>query len=79
MEIKNLIFEGAGVRGLAYAGVVEALEEYQIIDQVDKVGGTSAGAIIALLIALEYDSEALTSIISDTKFQQFNDGKYFLP
>ena len=76
-EIKNLIFEGAGIRGLAYAGVVQSLEEYQVLDQVDKVGGTSAGAIIALLIALEYNSEELTAIISDTKFQQFNDGKYF--
>ena len=76
-QIKNLVFEGAGIRGLAYAGVVRSLEEQEIIEDVENVGGTSAGAIIALLIALEYNSQELTSIISDTEFQQFNDGKYF--
>ncbi len=75
-NIKNLIFEGAGIRGIAYAGVIQSLEQKGVIKNVEKVGGTSAGAIIALLIALEYSSEELTNIISNTKFQKFNDGKF---
>lgn len=75
-EIKNLIFEGGGIRGIAYAGVVQSLEQEGIIKNIEKVGGTSAGAIIALLVALDYSAEEMTSIISDTEFQKFNDGKY---
>ena len=26
-EVKNLVFEGAGIRGIAYAGVIEVLEK----------------------------------------------------
>lgn len=73
-EIKNLVFEGAGMRGLAYAGVIEALETNGIIDQVERVGGTSAGAITAMMISLGYNSEEIRQILSETEFQKFNDG-----
>lgn len=76
IDIKNLIFEGAGIRGIAYAGVIQSLEQQGIITDVEKVGGTSAGALIALLIALEYNADDLTDIISNTKFQKFNDGRF---
>ena len=76
IKIKNIVFEGAGMRGLAYGGVVSSLEQHGIIDDIEKVGGTSAGAIIALLISLDYNSEELTSIIYNTKFRKFNDGKF---
>jgi NTE family protein len=73
-QIKNLVFEGAGMRGLAYAGVVEELEAQGILEGVEKVGGTSAGAITALMIALNYNSNEIQKILSDTEFQNFNDG-----
>lgn len=73
---ENLVFEGAGIRGLAYSGVIKQLEEHQIMPQIKKVGGTSAGAITALMIALGYDSKEIYEIISTTKFQKFNDGQF---
>ncbi|MFK7787202.1 MAG: patatin-like phospholipase family protein [Crocinitomicaceae bacterium] len=76
-SIKNLVFEGAGIRGIAYAGVVQSLEQKNLISDIEKVGGTSAGAIIALLIALGHTSDELNTILSDTKFRKFNDGKLF--
>ncbi|HEY5747789.1 MAG TPA: patatin-like phospholipase family protein [Chryseolinea sp.] len=71
---KNLIFEGAGVRGIAFAGAVRELEDRQLLPQVEKVGGTSAGAIAALTVALGYRSTEIESIIYDTKVQRFKDG-----
>ena len=47
--IKNLVFEGAGVRGIAYAGAIMELENNKLISQIEKVGGTSAGAITAMM------------------------------
>ena len=43
-DYKNLVLEGGGVRGLAYAGVFSVLEEKGILQQIEKVGGSSAGS-----------------------------------
>lgn len=74
---ENLVFEGAGVRGIAYSGVLNELENKKIINGIVKVGGTSAGAITALMVSLGYTSDEIYNIISDTKFQKFNDGSFF--
>lgn len=75
-EIKNLVFEGAGIRGLAYAGALEVLEEKDLIKNIENVGGTSAGAITALMISLGYTSSEVNTIISSTDFGDFNDGEF---
>ena len=73
--IENLVFEGAGIRGIAYSGVIKQLEEKDMISGIKKVGGTSAGAITSLMLALGYNSDEIYSIISETKFEKFNDGE----
>ena len=76
-DVKNLVFEGAGIRGIAYAGVLASLEEQGVLENIEKVGGTSAGAITALLFSLGYSPSELEHIISTTKFRKFNDGRFF--
>tara|TARA_B110000977_G_scaffold3102_1_gene4264 strand:- start:596 stop:1630 length:1035 start_codon:yes stop_codon:yes gene_type:complete len=75
-KYENLVFEGSGIRGIAYCGVLSELEKNNIIEDIVKVGGTSAGAITALMVALGYTSDEVFDIISDTKFQKFNDGQF---
>ena len=75
---KHLVFEGAGIRGIAYCGVVQEMESKQMMAAIEKVGGTSSGAIVALTIALGYSGKEIESIISQTNFKKLNDGKYFL-
>ena len=75
-NVKNLVFEGGGIRGIAYAGVVEEFQSEGYMKNVEKVGGTSAGAITALFIALDYKSNEIEEIISKTEFKEFNDGQY---
>ena len=76
-EIKNLIFEGGGVRGIAYCGVIKELEKANKISTIEKVGGTSAGAITALLLSLGYNSAEIENIIYSTRIKSFNDGRLF--
>ena len=71
-EIKNLVLEGAGIRGIAYAGVYQSLEENGLAEHIEKVGGTSAGAIMSLLIALGYSSPEMDSVISNTDFEKLD-------
>jgi NTE family protein len=74
---KNLVFEGAGVRGLAYAGVIMELENRQLVPGIERVGGTSAGAIAALMVSLGYNGGEIAAITSELKLQAFNDGRFF--
>jgi NTE family protein len=49
---RNLVFKGGGVRGIAYMGALEVLDEYRIIENIERVAGTSAGAISAAMLSL---------------------------
>ena len=73
---KNLVFEGAGIRGLAYAGALKELESQNMLILVERVGGTSAGAITALAVSLGYSGQELEELIYNTDFQRFNDGRF---
>lgn len=72
---KNLVLEGGGVRGLAYAGAFSELEKTGILNQVEKVAGTSAGAIAGAMISLGYSAKEIDSIMRFLPVQEFNDGK----
>ena len=68
---KNLVFEGAGIRGIAYAGVLEEFEKAKLLENITKVGGTSAGAIIALTVSLGYNAQEINQLIYNTNFNKF--------
>ncbi len=48
---RNLIFQGGGIKGFAYHGVIPALEEAGILPQIERVGGTSVGAVMAVVLS----------------------------
>lgn len=74
---RNLVFEGAGIRGIAYSGAIAELESAGVMPGIEKVAGTSAGAIMALIVSLGYSASEIQTIISGTNFKKFNDGRNF--
>lgn len=48
-DIKNLVFSGGGVLGIAYLGLLHSFYERDLIPNVERLAGTSAGAITACL------------------------------
>jgi NTE family protein len=76
-QYENLVFEGGGVRGIAYVGVLQELESQKILPQIKRVAGTSAGAIAALTVSIGYQPNEIEKIIYDTRLEKFNDGRYF--
>jgi len=72
-QFKNLIFEGGGVKGIAYAGAIKVLEEKGIMSSIVRVGGTSAGAINAVLVGLGYTSAQTLDIMNKLDFNKFMD------
>ncbi len=71
----NLVFEGGGVKGIAYAGALKVLEDQKILDKIEKVAGTSAGSIVATLVSLRYSAAEIKTIINHTDFASFEDHK----
>lgn len=72
--IKNLVFKGGGVLGIAYAGAIFELQDREVLKNVQRVSGTSAGAITATLIAMKYTASEIKQIIDQTDFASFEDG-----
>lgn len=75
-QFRNLVFEGGGVKGIAYVGAMQVLARRGYLDHITRVGGTSAGAINALMFALGYDIKTQRSIISSADFNEFMDNSF---
>ena len=72
-HFRNLVFEGGGVKGIAYVGAMEVLADLGILQNIKRVGGTSAGAINALLLGLNYSPAETRDILSSLNFNNFLD------
>ena len=72
-NFQNLVFEGGGVKGIAYGGALDVLQEKGILSNIKRVAGTSAGAINASLLALGYTSAEVSKIVAETDFSKFAD------
>lgn len=72
-HFRNLVFEGGGVKGIAYAGALRVMEEKNILGSIKRVGGASAGAIMAVLLGLAYSLSDIKKILSELDFRNFMD------
>jgi NTE family protein len=72
-NFRNLIFEGGGVKGIAYVGALEVMEDRGGLEEITRVGGVSAGAIFSTLAALGYTSFEMKKIVLDLDFTRFLD------
>ena len=70
-RIENLVFEGGGTKGSAYAGSVQVLEEHGLLEGVHRIAGTSAGAITATILATGGGSQGLLDSVEHTNFANF--------
>lgn len=75
-HFKNLVFEGGGVKGIAYVGAMEELDGRGIYDQIERVGGTSAGAINAILVGLNYSISDTKDVLWKLNFNNFLDDSW---
>ncbi len=74
IQYENLVFEGAGIRGLAYCGALMELDERKMLQPIQRVAGTSSGAITATLLSVGYTPQEIFEMIGNTNFAKFNDG-----
>ena len=67
----DAVFEGGGVKGIGLVGAVAIAEErgYQWVN----VAGTSAGAIVAALLAAGYEAAEMKKILAELDYNKFKD------
>lgn len=76
LSLQNLVFEGGGMKGLAYVGALEVLHEQRLCAQVERVAGASAGALFAFLVALRLPPKALHELLGALHFEDFLDDSF---
>lgn len=73
----GLTLSGGGARGFAHIGVIRAFREACI--PIDVIGGTSMGACIGAMAALEYDEPTMVHHCKETFIHPRPFSKYTLP
>jgi NTE family protein len=73
LDRSDAVFEGGGVKGIAFAGAVRAAEVELGIREWVNVAGTSAGAIAAALLVAGYDGDKLKETLDATPYRDFAD------
>ena len=66
--IDTLILSGGGPSGVAYAGILKALTDYDILkrDELNEIITTSVGIIFAILYLLDYTILQIEKIVLET-------------
>jgi NTE family protein len=67
----DLVLEGGGVKGIALAGAYRVIEDRGY--ELNRVAGTSAGAIVASLLAAGYDADELEKQMREVDYRKFQD------
>ncbi|OIJ12060.1 phospholipase [Anaerobacillus alkalilacustris] len=62
------VFEGGGIKGLAHIGAISVFEEAGY--KWERLAGTSAGSIVAALLAVGYSSSEIKDLMIDFPFEE---------
>lgn len=69
--IADAVFEGGGVKGIGLVGALAVAEERGY--RWANVAGTSAGAIVAALVAAGYTAAEMKAILEELDYRRFKD------
>ena len=69
-NIKTLVFSGSGSKIFMHIGFVKYLVDNDLFKNVDTFIGTSGGAIVSLLLSVNYDIDTLTELFIKLKYEQ---------
>lgn len=67
--VTNLVFQGGSVKGIAYVGALTSLEASIDMSAIKRVAGTSAGAIVAGLLAIGCNLARVKELLSAFDFR----------
>jgi NTE family protein len=59
LHFENIVFEGGGIKGVAYIGALKALNKLDKMKHIKRTIGTSVGSIFALLTSMKCTDEQI--------------------
>jgi NTE family protein len=71
--IKNIIFSGGGLKGWAYIGTIQALNELIKLKDIEQIVGVSIGAVFGLFYLLGISHDYLLEFIMNLNFKDIID------
>lgn len=77
LNLSDICFQGGGTLGIAHIGALSRLEAAGALDTIGRVCGASAGAIVALGVAMRISARDLANEFKRQDFAEFEDGSYF--
>lgn len=74
-SIDNLVFQGGGVKGISYLGVIGELQSInpRFLNNIKRIAGTSAGSLMALYLGLNMDLETEIKPLLDKDYSALLD------
>lgn len=74
-HIENLVFQGGGVKGVAYLGALKQLERESdgFLQRIKRVAGSSAGSLMALYLALNLPLGKIRDLVIKKQYKDFLD------
>jgi NTE family protein len=73
-DIENLVFQGGSIKGISYPGAYKTLLQAGLkLKQIKRVAGTSAGAIMAVLLSVGYAPDEILGLMERLNFKTFLD------
>jgi len=74
MKKVDAVFEGGGVKGIGLVGAVSVIEKAGY--KFENLAGTSAGEIVAGLLAVGFSSEEIKEELKKLNYNDFKDEKF---
>jgi NTE family protein len=75
-HFENFVFEGGGIRGIAFGGTIYYLEKHDLMKHIKRFAGSSAGSIVAAALSVGYSGKEIINILHNTNFKQFEDDSW---
>ncbi len=79
-KVNTLVLSGGGVKGIHYIGIIQKLEELNIIKKLNTLCGTSIGAFFVVLLNIGFTSKDLVDFIllfNLTKINKLDTSNFF--
>ncbi|MDY7535911.1 patatin-like phospholipase family protein [Pseudomonas sp. Bout1] len=77
--ITQLVLSGGGAKGIAYPGVVQALEDANALKHIRSISGSSAGGISAALLASGMGAKAFDTLSDNLELPKLMNSKHAIP
>ncbi|MCK5430712.1 MAG: patatin-like phospholipase family protein, partial [Anaerolineales bacterium] len=67
---KNLVFKGGGIKAFAYIGALEVFEKHNILPQIERVAGNSAGSIVSTLLSFRLNAAETANLFETLDYSK---------